>query len=121
MVLRSAILYMVLREMPIVNPWARATIMFFALNWFLVGGVGRGLVSSRPMIQNLGEWRYKRLLNFPDLLFLSHGNIIPSLYPRHVPELQWKTHQSPVYHEYHRNTYRYKLRKPRYIPWVGLT
>ena len=120
MVLRSALLYMVLREMPIVNPWARAVIMFVSMSWFLASGVGRGLVATRPMIQSLGEWRYKRLLNIPDLLFLSHGNVVPSHFPRNNPHLQWKTYQTPVYHEYHRTTYRYRMRRPRYVPWVEL-
>lgn len=121
MLLRSALFYMIIRELPIVNQWARATIMGVALGWFLFSGVGRGLIANRPMIQNLGEYRFKRLLNIPDLLFFTHGNVIPSHLPKHRPHLQWKTHQTPVYHEYHRTTYRYKLRKPRYIPWVRWT
>ncbi len=110
---------MILRELPIVNPWARATIMYFSVMWFIIGGVGRGLYRTRPMVQEMSEWRLKRLINIPDLYYLSMGNVVPSLYPRHMPDYQWRLHQTPVYHEYHKTTYRYRLRKPRMVPWDG--
>ena len=112
-------MYMALREMPIVNPWARATIMYFAAMWFIFGGVGRGLSKTRPQILETDNWLENRMKNFPELYRFMRSSAVPSLYPKHVPYLQWRLHQTPVFHEYHKTTYRYRLRRPRFVPWDG--
>ena len=95
---RTGLFYLCLRELPIVNPWARATIMYFGALWWIFGGVGRGLSMTRPMIKYWNDWYDKRLRNFPDLYYLPNCSDIPSHFPKHNASLTWKTHQTPVYH-----------------------
>ena len=55
----------------------------------------------------------------PDLFFWNCTRVLPKNPPVPDAHREWRTRQHPVYHQYHKNVYRYRFRKPRYVQWDG--
>lgn len=108
------------RELPIKNFYARSFVLYFTLTWGVFSLFGKG-----EMHGNLPKYYYnhpqvfKQLLNFPDLYYWVTSRTVPSLYIRENTHINWRTWQTPVFHQVHRSVYRYRTRKPRYLPWDG--
>jgi len=108
-----------IRELPIRNFYVR---VFLAWNWitfFIIRGVGRGMRMNRPIIMYNNALHAKSLINYPDLFFWNVTRILPKNPPVPDAHREWRTRQTPVYHQYHRTVYRYRFRNPRYVQWDG--
>lgn len=62
---------------------------------------------------------FKPLLNYPDLLWWTNARALPTTYIRENVHMNWRTWQTPLFHQVHRCVYRYRTRRPRYLPWDG--
>lgn len=111
--------YAVIRELPIRNFYVRSFITYVYTLFFLTQGIGRGFNRRTPILFYKHQYHSRAMLNYPDLFYWNYTRILPRDPPVPNVHQQWRTRQTPVYHEYHKNVYRYKLRKPRYIPWDG--
>lgn len=110
---------MFIRELPIKNFYVRCWLAYGWIMWFVARGLGRGLVRSRPIIMYNNAFHAKTLVNYPDLFYWTITRVLPKNPPLPDAHREWRTRQTPVYHQYHRTTYRYRHRKPRYIQWDG--
>lgn len=110
---------LVIRELPIRSFAARSVIVYFYFCYFLNRGLGRGITETKPAIHFLAPYVHKALMNRPDFFDLACTRILPRIPITVDPHKEWRLRQQPVYHQYHRTTYRYRLRKPRYVPWDG--
>jgi len=116
---RCALGLLVIRELPIKNFYVRCWLAYAWGAYFIVRGLGRGLFNTRPIIMYNNAFNAKTLINYPDLFFYTCTRILPKNPPLPDAHREWRMRQTPVYHQYHRTTYRYRNRKPRYIPWDG--
>lgn len=82
-------------------------------------GLGRGLKYGRPIVMYNHALQAKSLANFPDLFYWNVTKVLPKNPPIPDAHREWRTRQTPVFHQYHKNAYRYRMRKPRYVPWDG--
>lgn len=110
---------LVIRELPVKNFYIRAWIAYFYIIFFVLRGLGRGLRYSRPIVMYNHPLHAKTLMNYPDLFFWNLTRVIPKNPPTPDAHREWRTRQTPVFHQYHKNAYRYRMRKPRYVPWDG--
>jgi hypothetical protein len=108
-----------IRELPIKNFYVRCWLAYAWLVYFVLRGLGRGLRTSRPIVLYNHALHAKSLINYPDLFYWNLTKILPRNPPVPDTHREWRTRQTPVYHQYHRTTYRYRHRKPRYIAWDG--
>lgn len=109
----------VIRELPIKNFYVRCWIMYAYICYFIIRGVGRGLRQHRPIVLYNHQFSAKALLNYPDLMQWALLRIIPKNPPVPDAHREWRMRQTPVFHQYHKNVYRYRFRKPRYVQWDG--
>lgn len=109
----------VIRELPIKNFYVRCWITYAYLLTFLSRGTGRGLRHNKPIVMYNHQFHSRALSNYPDLFWWNMTRILPRNPPVPDPHREWRTRQTPVYHQYHKTCYRYRMRKPRYIPWDG--
>jgi len=89
------------------------------LTYFIHRGLGQGVFSNNKAVFMMQPWALKMLQNRPDIY-----NAVLTRTPAKMPfqgtdYRYWRNGQQPVYHQYHRCTYRYRMRKPRYVPWDG--
>lgn len=110
---------LVIRELPIKNFYVRCWLAYGYIMYFVVKGLGRGLKHNRPIVMYNHGIHAKALINYPDLFYWNVTRILPKNPPVPDAHREWRTRQTPVYHQYHKTTYRYRQRKPRYIPWDG--
>ena len=82
-------------------------------------GLSKGMRETKPGVYYLKDYAIKALLNRPDLFNFALGKRMPKMPITVDCHKEWRMRQAPVYHQYHRTTYRYKNRQPRYIPWDG--
>jgi len=108
-----------IRELPIKNFYVRSTIMYFYFTWFFYRMLGKGFRNTRPVVFYNNDHASKTLLNYPELFWFNMVRVLPTVpLTPHVSK-EWQLRQQPVFHQYHRNVYRYRFRKPRYVPWDG--
>ena len=81
--------------------------------------MSKGLRDYKPAVYYLTPEVLKPLLNRPDFFELALGKIVPKMPVTGDAHRDWRYKQAPVYHQYHRCTYRYRYRKPRYVSWDG--
>jgi hypothetical protein len=117
--LRCALGLFVIRELPIKSFYIRCWLGYAWIIYFVCRGLGRGLKTSKPIIMYNHALHAKSLMNYPDLFFWNLTKVLPKNPPLPDAHREWRTRQTPVYHQYHRTTYRYRQRKPRYVPWDG--
>ncbi len=117
--LRVVLGLLVIRELPIKNFYVRAWLAYGWVIFFVVKGLGRGLKHTRPLITYNQPIHAKALVNYPDLFYWNLTRVLPKNPPLPNAHREWQTRQTPVFHQYHRTCYRYRMRKPRYIPWDG--
>jgi len=117
--LRVALSLALIRELPIKSFYARSAIVYAYLLFFISRGTGRGFFFSRPIVFYNHRFTFRALLNYPDLFWLNLTRIIPRAVPVTTAHQEWRKWQQPVYHQYHRVCYRYRFRRPRYVPWDG--
>ena len=110
---------LVIRELPIKKFYIRCWLAYFYIIYFVIRGLGRGLKRSRPIVLYNQAIHAKSLANYPDLLYWNLTRIMPQNPPIPDANREWKMRQNPVFHQYHKTTYRYRNRKPRYVPWDG--
>jgi hypothetical protein len=110
---------LVIRELPIKNFYVRCWIAYFYGIYFVVRGNARGLIQQRPLVLYSHQMHLKALVNMPDLFFWTTCKVLPKPNPMPDAHREWRTRQTPVFHQYHKTTYRYRMRKPRYIQWDG--
>ena len=117
--LRVLLGYLVIREMPIKSFYIRSWISYFYLIYFCLRGLGRGFNFTRPIVMMNHPLNYKPLINYPDLFYWNLSRVMPSNPIVRDTHREWRMRQTPVFHQYHKTTYRYRLRQPRYVPWDG--
>ena len=117
--LRVVLGYLVIRELPIKNFYIRAWLTYAYMVFFIAKGIGRGLRSKTPIVMYNHPNNAKALINIPDLYYWNLTRILPKNPPVKDAHTEWRMRQTPVFHQYHKNVYRYRWRKPRYIPWDG--
>ena len=117
--LRCVLGLLAIRELPIKNFYIRCWISYFYITIFVSKGIGRGLRYQRPIVFYNHRFHERALLNFPDLYWWNLTRVLPKNPPVPDAHREWRTRQMPVFHQYHKVCYRYRLRKPRYIPWDG--
>ena len=85
----------------------------------MVRGNARGFFLQRPLVMYGHEFHLKALVNMPDLFYWTTCKVLPK--PNPIPDAhrEWRTRQTPVFHQYHKACYRYRMRKPRYVQWDG--
>lgn len=93
--------------------------MYFYGVYFIGRGLSRGLREYRPSLNYMPDWVNKALLNHPDFYDWALGKEMPKFQGGAEAHNIWRMKQTPVYHQYHRCTYRYRYRAPRFIPWDG--
>lgn len=117
--LRCAIGLWLIRELPIKSFYARCWLAYGWVVYFIIRGVGRGLGNSRPIVLYNHAQNAKALANYPDFFYWNLTRVLPTNPPVPDAHREWRTRQNPVYHQYHKNVYRYRFRKPRYVQWDG--
>lgn len=108
-----------IRELPIKNFYTRVFITYWFCMFAITRGAGRGFVSHRPIYMFNHYFHFRSLLNHPDMFWANLTRVLPKNPPVPNQHLQWKAFQQPVFHQYHKACYRYRYRKPRYLPWDG--
>ena len=93
--------------------------MYFFGVYFLGRGLSKGLRESQPGVYYLQPYAQKALANRPDLHNFALTRKLAKVPFTGDAHKEWRMRQTPVYHQYHRTTYRYRQRQPRYIPWDG--
>ena len=116
---RMALGYLVIRELPIRNFYARAIILYMYGSWFLLRCLGKGMRVSRPIVLYNHPISSRALLNYPDFFWWQMCKVLPKVPVAPSVHKEWRMRQTPVFHQYHRCAYRYRHRKPRYMPWDG--
>jgi len=109
----------VIRELPIKNFYIRCWLTYAWLVFFVSKGLGRGLRFQRPLVMYNHQFHQRALLNYPDLFWWNLTRVLPKNPPVPDAHREWRTRQTPVFHQYHKTCYRYRMRKPRYVPWDG--
>lgn len=109
----------VIRELPIKSFYTRGILAYAWMVFFVSKGLGRGLRYQRPMVAYNSQFHYRALLNYPDLFWWNICRVLPRNPPVPDAHREWRTRQTPVFHQYHKTCYRYRARKPRYVPWDG--
>jgi hypothetical protein len=117
--LRCVLGLMVIREMPIKNFYVRCWITYAWMVFVIIRGNARGLRHNRPIVMYNHGIHAKALVNYPDFFYWNLTKVIPKNPPVPNANREWRMRQTPVYHQYHKNAFRYRLRKPRYVPWDG--
>ena len=117
--LRCLLGVLVIRELPIKNFYVRVGLTYTWCTYFVLRGLGRGLRNSRPIVMYNHALHAKTLANYPDLFWWNLCRVLPKDPPTPDANREWRTRQNPVYHQYHKNVYRYRYRKPRYVQWDG--
>jgi len=117
--MRCVLGLLAIRELPIKNFYARCTLAYLWITYYLIRGAGRGLRHKRPLVLWNHTFNSKALANHPDLYQWTLTRILPKNPP--VPDAgrEWMTRQMPVFHQYHKNCYRYRYRNPRFVKWDG--
>lgn len=109
----------VIRELPIKNFYVRCWLAYGWVCYFLIRGVGRGLRHNRPLVMYNHAFNAKALVNYPDLFYWTLTRVLPKDPPVPDAHREWRMRQTPAYHQYHKNVYRYRHRLPRYVQWDG--
>ena len=117
--LRCALGLMFIRELPVKNFYVRCWLAYAYIIFFVFKGLGRGLKYARPIVLYNQPIHAKALINYPDLFYWNLTRVLPKNPPLPDAHREWRTRQTPVFHQYHKNAYRYRMRKPRYVPWDG--
>jgi hypothetical protein len=117
--IRCLLAILAIRELPIKSFYVRTGIAYVYLLFFLSRGTGRGLRNERPIVLYNHQFHSRTLLNYPDMFWWTLGRVLPKNPPVPNAHREWRYRQTPVYHQYHKTCYRYRMRKPRYIPWDG--
>jgi hypothetical protein len=117
--LRVALGLLAIRELPIKNFYARVGLAYAWIMYYIIRGTGRGLRNNRPIVMWNHTFHTKALANHPDLCKWVTTRILPTNPPMPDANREWWTRQQPVYHQYHKNVYRYRYRNPRFVKWDG--
>lgn len=117
--LRFGLGALLIRELPIKSFSVRCIIIYIYGCYFLGRGLSKGLRDAKPAVHYLQPYAAKALINHPDFFDFALTRVLPKLPIQSNVHKQWRLKQTPVYHQYHRTTYRYRFRKPRYVPWDG--
>jgi hypothetical protein len=109
-------MYMVLRELPIKNFYARSFVVFTCLwysnyHWWWLTGKQAFYAHERDL---------RELENYPRLKEMvtkriSHKEVSPTMQESDY----WWTMQSPIFYHHHLKHYRYMMRTKREVPWDG--
>jgi hypothetical protein len=117
--MRVALGLLIIRELPIKNFYTRIGLGYLWIMYFIIRGVGRGLKQNRPLVLYNHPMHMKTLANYPDLFYWNITRVLPKNPPVPDAHREWRTRQNPVYHLAHKNVYRYRYRRPRYVQWDG--
>lgn len=117
--LRTILGIAIMREFPIKNFYVRCWVGYFYVIYFIIRGNARGFNFTRPLVLYGHPFNYRSLLNYPDLYNWVTQKVLPKLPVTKDPHREWMMRQNPIFHQYHKTVYRYKQRKPRYVPWDG--
>ena len=109
----------VIRELPIKSFYTRCAISYLWCSYFVIRGLGRGLKFNRPIVLYNHSFNAKTLVNYPDLFYWNITRVLPRNPPIPDAHREWRTRQNPVFHLAHKNVYRYRFRKPRFVQWDG--
>lgn len=116
---RCTLALLAIRELPIKSFYTRGIIAYIYCMTFMAKGTGRGFQYQRPIVFHGHYFHMKALLNYPDMFWWNLCRVMPKNPPIPDAHAEWRTRQTPVYHQYHKTCYRYRMRKPRHIQWDG--
>ena len=117
--LRCLLGLLVIRELPLKNFYMRTGLGYLWITYFIIRGNARGFYGNRPIFFYNNAFHIKSLMNYPDLFWWNISRILPKNPPIPNPHLEWRNAQQPIFHQYHKNVYRYRFRRPRYVQWDG--
>jgi hypothetical protein len=113
--IRTAVALFVLRELPIKSFYTKAFIGYLYIEYVIGRGIRRGFFNNRPIVYYNNDMHMKSLMNYPDLFWWNLCRVVPKNPPIRDPHIEWRLLQQPTFHQYHKNVYRYRFRKPRFI------
>lgn len=109
-----------IRELPFKNFYTRAFLGYMWLHFWIFKTIGRGTrAHGTPIVYWNNDFAMKALLNNPDLFWWNLCKVLPTNPPRGSTDQFWRCMNQPTFHQYHKNIYRYRWRKPRYVQWDG--
>ena len=108
-----------IRELPIKSFYSRAFIGYWYFTWVYHRSLAKGVSQNHPNVIYNHPIFFKTLLNYQDLFYWSIGKVLPKVPNTPSAHLTWEARQKPVFHQYHKQVYRYRYRRPRYVPWDG--
>ena len=118
--LNNLLAVLAIRELPIKSFYVRGMIIYVYITFTIVKGIASGFnTAAHNMYKYNHMYESRALNNYPDLFWWNLTRILPKNPPVPNAHREWRTRQNPVFHQYHKNCYRYRYRKPRYIPWDG--
>lgn len=77
--------------------------------YFIGRGLAKGLREYKPQVFYMTDWAQRILANHPDFYYFALGKTLPKLALGADANTEWRARQQPVYHQYHRCTYRYVI------------
>lgn len=117
--IRQLLAVAIIRELPIKSFYTRAMIAYGYFTFFYFRSLSRGKHNKKPVAVFMQEWQAKTLANYPDLGRLVMFRQLAKIPISPDPHRIWRFNQQPIFHQVHRAVYRYRWRKPRYVPWDG--
>jgi hypothetical protein len=117
---RCGIILAILRELPIINFYARCFIMGIS-TYVLIDR--ENITVINPTGRNFGFKSHftndRELMNFPILRFLACYRRPTTNVPTMMPEIEWRKRNYPLYYQPHDGVLEQFIRIPRYIKWDG--
>ena len=89
--LRCALGMLVIRELPIKNFYIRCWLAYAWGIYFVIRGLGRGLIYSRPIVMYNHAMHAKAQVNMPDLFYWVNCKVLPKNPPQTDPHREWRT------------------------------
>ncbi len=117
--IRGLIAVLAIRELPIKSFYARCWIVYLYMYFFYTNGLMRGHGVTRHVCLYGLPYHAKTLANYPEIGWNVIGRPLAENPPVHTTHMKWRYHQQPAFHQVHRQVYRFRYRKPRYVSWDG--
>ena len=117
---RCGIIYGILRELPIINFYARCFIMSIC-TYTLIQRDNIGILFPNENGPGVipHYTRSRELLNFPILRFILTLRRPTTNVPTMMPEFEWRQRNYPLYYQPHEGVFEQFARIPRYVKWDG--
>ena len=104
--LRVGLAILAFRELPIKSFAARWVVLYLAGHMFINKGLGKGIFPLSAAYFYESGYIKKMLLNYPDINSMLLTKRLPKNLLGRNPHDEWRYFQQPVYHQYHKCTFR---------------